>query len=71
MVVKSFNIEEHVYKKFSDFCKGQGLSMSKQVEFFMRSFIESDEKVRENYLQKLEKIRGGKFVRVKSLDDLL
>ena len=32
MVLKTFNVQEVVYGKFSHFCKEHGISMSKQVE---------------------------------------
>lgn len=71
MAVKSFNIEEGVYKRFSDLCKLHGASMSKQVEFFMKSQIENPKELREDYLRKLDKIRKGRFVKVKNINDLL
>ncbi len=64
MALKTFNIEEGVYRKFSDICKGNGMSMSKQVEFFMKSVVEEEPEVKKEYLQKLERIRKGKFIRV-------
>lgn len=69
MVLKTFNVEEDVYKKFSDFCKGHGVSMSKQVELFMESIIEEEPEAKKEYLQKLERIRKGKFIRVKNFAD--
>jgi len=64
MVLKTFNLDEESYRKFSKFCKENGISMSKQIEMFMKSRIDKDEKVREEYLQKLEEIRRGKFIKV-------
>ncbi|MBU0627954.1 MAG: hypothetical protein KKC75_02100 [Nanoarchaeota archaeon] len=64
MALKTFNVEETVYKKFSDLCKGNGMSMSKQVEFFMRSMVEEEPEVKQEYIQKLDRIRKGKFVKV-------
>lgn len=66
MVLKTFNVEEVVYKKFSDFCKGHGVSMSKQVELFMESMLEEEPEAKQEYLKKLERIRKGKFIRVSS-----
>ncbi len=66
MAIKTFNIEEDVYKQFSGYCKGNGISMSKQVEIFMRSMIEDDPKVKKEFLERLEKIRKGKFIKVNS-----
>jgi len=66
MAIKTFNVQESVYKKFSDFCRGHGVSMSKQVEMFMESMIEEEPEAKQEYLEKLERIRKGKFIRVKS-----
>ncbi len=64
MAIKTFSIAENVYDKFSKFCKERGMSMSKQVEFFMESVTEDDPEARKEYLEKLERIRKGKFVKV-------
>jgi len=67
MGIKSFNISNDVYEKYSARCKRLGISMSKQIENFMRSQIEEDPEVREEYLARLEEIRKGTFVKVDSL----
>ena len=64
MVLKTFNLDGEVYKKFSEFCKENGFSMSKQVNFFINAQMADKEEVRKEYLEKLEKIRKGKFVKV-------
>ncbi|MDP4039935.1 MAG: hypothetical protein Q8P57_05150 [Candidatus Pacearchaeota archaeon] len=64
MVVKTFNVDLAVYKKFLQFCRDNGISMSKQIEIFMKSRVDEKKEVREEYLQKLEEIRRGKFIRV-------
>ena len=64
MVIKTFNVSEDVYSKFSGYCKDLGLSMSKQIDTFMRSQVEEEPKVRKEYLEKLERIRKGKFVKI-------
>lgn len=64
MAVKTFNVDETVYAKFLEFCRNNGISMSKQIEMFMKSRVEDEEEIREEYLQKLEEIRRGKFIRV-------
>ena len=64
MALKTFNIEETIYKKFSDFCKGHGVSMSKQIQLFMESLVEEEPEAKQEYLEKLERIRKGKFMRV-------
>jgi hypothetical protein len=40
MVLKTFSIDEEIFKKFSGFCKKRGLIMSKQIEMFMKSLLE-------------------------------
>jgi len=69
MAIKTFNIDENIYKKFSTFCKENGISMSKQVEFFMGSQIEEEPKARKEYLEKLARIRKQKSIHVGSLED--
>lgn len=71
MAIKTFNIDENVYEKFLNLCKSNGISMSKQVEFFMRTFVEEKPKVRKEYLEKLDRIRKhGKFIKYNSVDEL-
>jgi len=65
MAIKTFSINEEVYAHFSSFCNEMGVSMSKQVELFMRAQTESDPKVKKEYLEKLDKIRQGKFLVIK------
>ncbi len=64
MALKTFNVEEAVYNKFRDLCKGNGLSMSKQVEFFMRSMVEEEPTAKAEYIAKLDRIRKGNFIKV-------
>ncbi|HRZ85595.1 MAG TPA: hypothetical protein P5277_02335 [Candidatus Paceibacterota bacterium] len=64
MVLKTFNLDEEVYRKFSEFCRSNGISMSKQIEMFIQSQMSDDPKVREEYLMKLDLIRKGRFVKV-------
>ena len=64
MVLKTFNVQELVYNKFSHFCKEQGISMSKQIERFMESFIAKEPEAKKEYLEKLDRIRKGNFIRV-------
>ena len=65
MVLKTFNVKESAYLKFSKFCKAHGISMSKQISMFMESMVEREPKAKEEYLKKLERIRGGGFISVK------
>lgn len=69
MVLKTFNVQAEVYDKFSRCCKSVGMSMSKQIELFMERFIEEEPVARKEYLEKLEKIRRGKFTRVGTIED--
>ena len=71
MVLKTFNLNEETYRKFSEFCRENGISMSKQVDIFIKAQLEERPKVREEYLRKLEAIRKGRFIKVKSVNDIL
>lgn len=64
MVLKTFSLDEEVYRKFSEFCRENGINMSKQVEMFIQSQMAENPKVRDEYLRKLELIRKGRFVKV-------
>ena len=66
MVLKTFSIQEEVFERFSRFCRENGINMSKQIELFMGSFMREEPGARKEYLEKLERIRKGKFIRVKS-----
>lgn len=66
MAIKSFNIAEDTYSKYSKFCRGYGISMSKQVEMFMEAQLEEEPKAKKEYLEKLDRISKGKFRRVKN-----
>ena len=70
MVLKTFSVQEAVYSKFSSFCKQHGISMSKQVEMFMESMIEYDPQAKKEYLEKLDRIRKGKFVSVSNFAEI-
>ena len=39
MALKTFNVDEGVYKSYSKHCKKKGISMSKQIENFIRDEI--------------------------------
>jgi antitoxin component of RelBE/YafQ-DinJ toxin-antitoxin module len=69
MVLKTFNLDDEVYRRFSEFCRENGISMSKQVNIFIQAQIETEPKVREEYLQKLEAIRKGKFIKVGGIEE--
>ena len=65
MALKTFNVNPEVYSKYSGFCKEHGVSMSKQVELFMEAQVADEPMARQEYLDRLERIRRGKFVKVK------
>jgi hypothetical protein len=70
MVLKTFNLEEEAYRKFSEFCKGHGLSMSKQINIFIESQMEEEPEVKKEYLKKLELIQKGKGTRFRNVAEL-
>jgi len=45
MALKTFNIDADVYAEFSKHSKAKGMSMSKQIENFLRSEIEKITKI--------------------------
>lgn len=67
MAIKTFNVDEETYNKFSEYCKSSGISMSKQINNFMKTMTEDEPKVRQEYLEKLERIRKGKYYSEKEL----
>jgi antitoxin component of RelBE/YafQ-DinJ toxin-antitoxin module len=68
MALKTFNVDDAVYRKFSAACRENGMSMSKQIEFFMRSMV-GEERVKASYIRKLEKLRKGPFVRIDNFSE--
>ena len=66
MVLKTFNVDEGIHAKFSQFCKEHWISMSRQVQLFMESQVEDEPEAKKEYLEKLERIRKGRFIKVKS-----
>jgi len=70
MVLKTFNVGEVVYNKFSRFCKEHGISMSKQIELFMESQIGEGEEIKPGYLKKLEKIKKGRYHKFNTVAEL-
>ena len=69
MTLKTFNLEEENYRKFSEFCRENGISMSKQINIFIKSQIEEKKEVRDEYLKKLELIRKGKFINIGDIEN--
>lgn len=70
MVIKTFNVGEEIYGKFSRFCKEHGISMSKQVELFMESQMYPEKEVNPEYLKKLEIIRKGRYHKFNTVAEL-
>ena len=73
MVLKTFNVDEGIHAKFSQFCKEHGISMSKQIELYMESQIGDEfdnRKVKPSYLKKLAKIREGKYHKFNTIAEL-
>jgi len=69
MALKTFNIDEETYKRFSEICKNSGISMSKQIEVFIKAQLEENPKIREEYLQKLDITRKGKFININTFSE--
>ena len=69
MALKTFNIDEETYRKFSEFCREYGISMSKQVEIFIKSQLEEPE-LRPEYVKKLMRIDKEKGIPFKNIEEL-
>ncbi len=69
MVLKTFNVDEETYNEFSAMCKSHGMSMSKQIQMFMESIVSQEPKAKQEYLEKLNEIRKGKFVSVNDFSE--
>ena len=69
MVLRTFNVNEEKYQKFRKYCQERGMSMSKQIGYFIEYVIEEKPKAKKVYLEKLDKIRKGKFTPVKNFAD--
>lgn len=69
MVLKTFNVEKETYEKFSEYCKKYGISMSKQISLFMKSVIDDEPEIREEYIKKLKNIRKQKNIKIGSLKE--
>ncbi len=62
VVVKSFNVSEDIYRRFALFCRERGISMSRQVQFFMESVLDKEPQASKKFLKRLDKVRSGKFI---------
>ena len=56
MALKTFNVDSEIHKKFSTYCKDHGISMSKQIETFMRAQIEENPELKKEHKDKLERM---------------
>lgn len=56
MAIKTFNVDDVLYKEYSEHCKKQGISMSKKVENFIREEMD-----------KIKAVVPGKFFGLKDL----
>lgn len=57
MALKTFNLDNEIYKQFSEHCKKQGISMSKKIENFIK--------------EELEQIKLGSKISIKRFTKLL
>ena len=57
MALKTFNLDDDVYREFSLHCKKNGISMSRKIENFIK--------------EELEQIKGGGRVNVKRFTKVL
>lgn len=57
-----------LYEKYSAECKRPGLNMSRQIENFMTFQLEEEFAMREEYIEKLAKIRKERFAPVADFD---
>ncbi len=53
MALKTFNINEEIYKEFSEHCKKHGISMSKKIENFLKKEIENLKSQELKYIDKI------------------
>jgi hypothetical protein len=60
MALKTFNLNEEIYKQFSKHCKKEGISMSKKVENFIRSELQ---KIRPFQIKKIKTYRDHPMMR--------
>lgn len=60
MALKTFNLDEEVYKEFSKHCKSQGISMSKKVENFIKQELE---KIKPSQKDKITQPQSNNFQR--------
>jgi len=64
MVLKTFNLDEKTYKKFSRYCRERGISMSKQVDLFIKAQLEIIREEEKKIQNKIGIKRKDKIIRV-------
>lgn len=69
MVLRSFNVDEESYKKYSKRCKELGVSMSKQVNNFIKAQVEEEPKANKAFLKELEEARKQKPIHIGTAED--
>ncbi|KYC53699.1 MAG: hypothetical protein AMQ74_00318 [Candidatus Methanofastidiosum methylothiophilum] len=60
----SLNINNKLFHKFEIFCEEHGTTADDEIESFIRSILDDDVEITEEYQRKLDTIRKGKFIRV-------
>ncbi len=57
MALKTFNLDDEVYSKYSEHCKKEGISMSKRVNAFIeRELTRIEAKIKPQQLKRTEPI---------------
>ena len=57
MVVRSFSLNEEVFKNFHEMCSQRGLNMSKQIEFFMQYCTQTNPALKQETLNKIHQTK--------------
>ena len=68
MAIKTFNIDAGIHRRFSDFCKEYGISMSRQIEMFMLHQLEENPARKREHAEKLERMSRGSARKEASFD---
>ena len=69
MVLRSFNVNEEAYKVYSKRCKELGISMSKQIDNFIKAQVEDEPEPKKEYMERLETIRKQKTIHIGTAKD--
>jgi len=60
----SLDINNELYHKFELMCEKLGTTPVEEIETFILSVLEDDKEITEEYRQKLDNIRKGKFIKI-------